>query len=476
MLVFFRGVAQMMATLLIPHGVFYLWFVISFMCVKEFELGTVVGIPISSPPVSVYATAPSDIPSDLFGPIQISPTVVPREMPPAMPMPPMYPYFPTAPNPVLTGKCPVNISAFTQTVDLTAADCSAPLATYLGNVICCPQVHSMLRIFQGKQSLASGSLVLNITIAKYCLKDIVSVLTSSGANNTISTLCSVKPSNLTGGSCPVKDVINFEQIVNTSKLLDACRSVDPLKECCRPVCEPAIVEAAVHLASRDWSSLAKNAALASPAEQVTLNDCKGVVFSWLSRRLDPDTANNAFRILFSCKVNKVCPLSFEDTSAVVEACSGPFPSNSSCCSTVNNYILTMQKQMLITNKQALNCATVFGSMLQKKGVVTDIYELCDVDLKDFSLQATGQEGCLLRSLPTDVVVDSSSGVSFTCDLSDNIAAPWPSSSTLSSLSTCAAASLPALPTSETSGYMGDCGIAVESYLMSSLCILFIIFL
>jgi len=40
-------------------------------------------------------------------------------------------------------------------------------------------------------------------------------------------------------------------------------------------------------------------------------------------------------------------------------------------------------------------------------------------------------GCLLRSLPGDVIFDNSSGFSFTCDLSDNIAAPW------TSLSLCA---------------------------------------
>lgn len=42
--------------------------------------------------------------------------------------------------------------------------------------------------------------------------------------------------------------------------------------------------------------------------------------------------------------------------------------------------------MLITNQQAIICASVFGSMLRKGGVLTDVYELCDVDLKDFSLQ------------------------------------------------------------------------------------------
>ena len=29
---------------------------------------------------------------------------------------------------------------------------------------------------------------------------------------------------------------------------------------------------------------------------------------------------------------------------------------------------------------------MFGSMLQKAGVADDIYGLCDIDLKDFSLQ------------------------------------------------------------------------------------------
>jgi hypothetical protein len=90
-------------------------------------------------------------------------------------------------------------------------------------------------------------------------------------------------------------------------------------------------------------------------------------------------------------------------------------------------------------------------MLRKGGVMTNIYELCDVDLKDFSVQAYGmQQGCLLRSYPADLIFDNTSGYSFTCDLTDNIAAPWPSSSSMSSLSLCAPEmSLPALPTSQT---------------------------
>ena len=37
-------------------------------------------------------------------------------------------------------------------------------------------------------------------------------------------------------------------------------------------------------------------------------------------------------------------------------------------------------------------------------------------------------GCLLPSLPSDATYDNTSGVSFICDLNDNIAAPWPSAS------------------------------------------------
>ncbi|XVF49737.1 hypothetical protein PTKIN_Ptkin04bG0037500 [Pterospermum kingtungense] len=176
-----------------------------------------------------------------------------------------------------------------------------------------------------------------------------------------------------------------------------------------------------------------------------INDCKGVVYSSLSRKLSPDAANTAFRVLSACKVSKVCPLEFNQPSGVIKACRNVVAPSPSCCSSLNSYFAGIQKQMLITNMQAIICATVFGSMLRKGGVMTNVYKPCDVDLKDFSIQ-----GCLLRSLPADVVFDNSTGYSFTCDLTDNIAAPWPSSSSMSSLSLCASEmSLPALPTSDT---------------------------
>ncbi|OMO73248.1 hypothetical protein CCACVL1_17362 [Corchorus capsularis] len=391
---------------------------------------------------SVLANPPI---TGLFEPIEISPAVFPRYPYPDESLPPMYPSFPTTYEPNLTGRCPVNFSALSNIMGKTASDCSLPLAALVGNVICCPQLASLLHIFQGYYSNSSDKLVLRNAVANDCFSDIISILASRGANSTIHTLCSVKSSNLTGGSCPVNDVITFEKMVNTSKLLESCSSVDELKECCRPVCQPAIMEAALQI-SGSQMMLNDNKNMVGETNHIdALNDCKGVVYSYLSRKLPPDAANKAFRMLSACKVNKVCPLEFNQPSEVIKACRNVAAPSPSCCSSLNTYIAGIQKQMLITNKQAIICATMFGSMLRKGGVMTNIYELCDVDLKDFSIQ-----GCLLRSFPADVVFDNSTGYSFTCDLTDNIAAPWPSSSSMSSLSLCAPEmSLPALPKSDT---------------------------
>lgn len=82
----------------------------------------------------------------------------------------------------------------------------------------------------------------------------------------------------------------------------------------------------------------------------------------------------------------VCPLTFKEPTEVINACWNVAAPSPSCCSSLNTYITGIQKQMLITNKQAIICATLFGSMLRGGGVMTNIYELCDVDLKDFSIQ------------------------------------------------------------------------------------------
>ena len=248
--------------------------------------------------------------TDLFEPIEISPAVFPHLPSPTESFPPMYPSFPATYEPVLTGKCPVNFSAISSILNKTASDCSLPLASLVGNVICCPQFSSLLHIFQGYYSTNSDKLVLQDGMANDCFSDIISILASRGANSTIPTICSVKSSNLTGGSCPIKDVSTFEKTVNTSKLLEACSTVDPLKECCRPVCRPAIMDAAVQISVRH-SVMSDNKNILGETSHVdVLNDCKGVVSSWLSRKLSSDAANTTFRILSACKVNKGMVFSF----------------------------------------------------------------------------------------------------------------------------------------------------------------------
>ncbi|CAI8611609.1 unnamed protein product [Vicia faba] len=376
------------------------------------------------------ANEPTSGDSGLFDPIEISPSVMPKVPFPTDSVPPMYPipYVPTRYEPVLTG-----------------------------NVVCCPQFSSLIHIFQGFFSMKSDYLVLSNALADHCFSDIVSILASRGANSTIPTLCSIKSSNLTGGSCPVKNDSTFETIVNTSKLVEACRTVDPLKECCRPVCRPAIMDAALQISGRQMMINSDNMARQMNHTDY-LNDCKGVVYSYLSKQLSSQAANKAFRILSACKVNKVCPLTFKEPSDVIAVCKNVAAPSPTCCSSLNTYIAETQQKILITNKQAIICATQFGSMLRGGGVMTNVYDLCDVDLKDFSVQAAlglQDGGCLLRSLPGDVIFDNSSGVSFTCDLSDNIAAPWPSSSSFTSLSFCAPEmSLPALPISQSLKNMG----------------------
>ncbi|KAJ6371776.1 hypothetical protein OIU77_002152 [Salix suchowensis] len=416
---------------------------------SSFQVAVALQTPLEPNHVSSTSELATPPISGLFGPIEISPSVLPRYPYPGENLAPMYPTFPTTYEPNLTGKCPVNFTAMSNVIDRTASDCSQPLAALVGNVICCPQLGSLLHIFQGYFSGNSDKLVLQNAVADDCFSDIISILASRGANITIPTLCSVKSLNLTGGLCPVKDVVNFEKIVNTSKLLEACSTVDPLKECCRPICQSAIMEAALEISGTQLTINDYKDSVTVPNHNDPLSDCKGVVFSYISRKLSADAASSAFRIVSACKVNKVCPLNFTQPLEVIKACRNVAAPNPSCCSSLNTYIAGIQNQMLITNKQAIICATVLGSKLRQGGVMTNVYELCDIDLKDFSIQAYGQQGCLLRSLPADVILDNSTGFSFTCDLTDNIAAPWPSSSSVSSLSLCAPEmSLPALPTSQ----------------------------
>lgn len=257
--------------------------------------------PIHVSPMSELASSPS---SGLFDPIEISPSVIPHYPNPVEPLPPMYPVFPNRYEPNITGKCPVNFSLMSSLMDKTASDCTDPLAALLRNVICCPQLSSFLHLFQGFYSNNSDKLVVQDAVANYCFADIISILASRGADSNVPTICSVKSSNLTGGSCPVKDVVTFEKTVNTSKLLEACSTVDPLKECCRPVCQPAIMEATLKISGRQLMMDENKNMVGELNHSDPLADCKGVVYSYLSRKLPLDVVNGALRIFSTCKVNK----------------------------------------------------------------------------------------------------------------------------------------------------------------------------
>ncbi|MCO5596703.1 hypothetical protein L7F22_050771 [Adiantum nelumboides] len=429
-----------------PHLLFVIAF-LSCLCIWA-------STALSPEPAIMYIGSPYMNPA--ASPSGLEPSAAPDSLVPLLPSSPLYPFEPNGPVPQPTfGLCGLVPEALNGVAQKTAVDCMGPLAKFVGNVICCPQFGSMMRIVQGKLSSVSGSLALNDTGAQLCFGEAVSFMMELGANDTLSTLCSVKPENLTKGLCPVSTVTEFEQVVSKSNLLAACTSIDPLKECCKPVCSQAINTAAAQLASRTLSSLALNGSSTDHINPKVVDDCEAVVLSWLASQLGPESANSVFRNLYSCKVNKGCPLVFKDPSSVISSCGGSSPSNITCCMSLYSYISELQKQMLITNVQALNCVTLFGSMLIKKGVEIDLYGLCQVDLKDFSLQVHGEQGCLLRAIPSDVVDDKTTGISFTCDLNDNIAAPWPSSSSQSSFSLCASSdSLPALPVTDTSGLAG----------------------
>lgn len=257
--------------------------------------------PSQTSSVSLLASSPQ---TGIFEPIQISPAVIPHYPFPGGSLAPIYPTYPNTYEPVLTGRCPVNFSAISTIMDKTASDCNQLLASVVGNVICCPQFSSLLHIFQGFYSTSSYNLVLQNGVADDCFKDIVSILASRGANSSIPNICSTKSSNLTGGSCPVKDIATFEKTVNTSKLLDACSTVDPLKECCRPSCQTVIMDATLKITGVQ-SLINDNKNIGGMTNHTdVLNDCKGVVYSWMSRNLPHDSADKAFRILSACKVNK----------------------------------------------------------------------------------------------------------------------------------------------------------------------------
>ncbi|KAJ0759415.1 putative uncharacterized GPI-anchored protein-lke [Helianthus annuus] len=321
-----------------------------------------------------------------------------------------------------SGKCPLNFSNVESVITTTAIDCWGSLAPYLANVVCCPQLDATINILLGQ---SSGTLTLNDeTLAKYCLSDMTQLLEAQGSYNQLLELCSINHTNLTRASCPLVDLTQVENILNKSIVFESCKRVDPVKECSHRECENAITDAAINMASKNHSM------------PDMIDDCKKIVLRWLASKLEPSDASKVLRGISSCKINKVCPLVFPDTKNVSKACGNTNTNRTTCCDALEHYITKLQDQSFITNLQAISCASSFASSLQKANVSINVYDICRVKLKDFSLQ---DSGCLFPSLPFDVTYDQSSGIDFKCDLNDNVAAPWPlspHSSSNPSRSTC----------------------------------------
>ncbi|EXB53808.1 hypothetical protein L484_006297 [Morus notabilis] len=395
---------------------------------------------------------------------QISPSGTPQPFLPLLAPSPLAPYTNTT-SPKLSGMCALNFTAAEGLMSTTSIDCWSVFAPLLANVICCPQLEATLAILIGQSSKDTNLLALNGTTAKHCLSDIEQILVGQGANDSLRQICSIRSTYLTEASCPVKDVDEFESTVDTSKLLAACEKINPVKECCEQICQNAILEAAtkISLKASDLLSMAGSHVL--PEHSSEVNDCKNIVLRWLASQLSPAHAKEVLRGLSNCKVNKVCPLVFPDMRHVAKDCGNEVSNPTACCTAMESYVSHLQKQSFITNLQALDCATSLGMKLRKSNITRDVYSLCHISLKDFSLQ---EYGCLLPSMPSDAAFDTS-GISFLCDLNDNIPAPWPNTSQVSASSCKTTVKIPALPaaTSAQSGLYIDDAMLIM-FLVSSM--------
>ncbi|KAK4485101.1 hypothetical protein RD792_007710 [Penstemon davidsonii] len=370
-----------------------------------------------------------------------SPTASPLPYLPLLLAPSPLAPFTNSTIPKLSGLCVLNFTALASMMQVTSTDCISGFAPLLANVVCCPQLEATLVILIGQLSNYTNTLALNGSLAGHCLSDIEQILVGHGANVGLSKICSIHSSNLTEGSCPVSDVAEFESIVDSSNLIAACGNIDTVNECCKQVCQNAILEAARKLAEKAYNLLSLGVSHVSD-HSTRINDCKSIVLRWLGSKLEPSRAKDVLRGLSNCRINKVCPLNFPNMSHVIEGCGTGTSNQTACCGAVENYVSHLQKQSLVTNLQALNCAASFGVKLRKANITQNVYSQCRISLKDFSLQ---DSGCLLPSLPSDVVFDIKTGASFLCDLNDNIPAPWPASSLLPASSCNKTVKIPALP-------------------------------
>ncbi|KAF9607976.1 hypothetical protein IFM89_003896 [Coptis chinensis] len=337
-----------------------------------------------------------------------------KDSPPFIPVlspPPLMP-FTNKTFPRLSGLCSLNFSAVESMMQKTAVDCFESFAPYVANVICCPQLEATISILIGQSSKDTGNLSLDQTHANHCLSDIEQILASQGAASNLRQICLIQPSNLTEVSCPVKLTDEFESTVDATKLLATCQRIDPVNECCTEICQSMISEAAKTIASKDNGVSSKDGVRILPEHLPMVNDCKSIVLRWIASKLDPSAAKKVLRGLSNCKLNKACPLKLPDIESVAKNCVDGISNKTACCGAMNSCVSHLQNQSFVTNLQALDCASMFGMRLQKANVTENVYNLCRISLKDFSVQATK-----LPALPAAASGQSEAGGAFVCSSS-----------------------------------------------------------
>ncbi|KAF5746067.1 hypothetical protein HS088_TW06G00232 [Tripterygium wilfordii] len=304
----------------------------------------------------------------------------------------------------------------------SAVDCYDFFNPFLNNAVCCPQFRATLDILMGQSSKNTGSLVLDQEQAMICLFEVNQILYNRGTDEDVGSYCSIPPTYLAEGSCPVTHVSEFESIVNSTRLLDACRKIDPVNECCKQDCQRAILRAAIEIALKS-SSASHGVRLSTK-----IKDCKNIVRRWLASKLDPSSANGVLRALTSCEINKVCPLDFPEVTDVSKECGGVISNSTSCCTAMEFYMTYLQEQTLLTDLQSVNCAISLGKKLRKANVTQNVYSLCNIKLMDFTAQ--GYSGCLLPRVPVDAIYNNPSGLGVSCNINGDVEAPWRSNSSM----------------------------------------------
>ncbi|GJT98251.1 uncharacterized GPI-anchored protein-like protein [Tanacetum coccineum] len=375
----------------------------------------------------------SDLPmlniSQAQSPVE-GPVLDPQPVVPLLAPSPLMPFIPVG-VPNLTGKCPLNFSNAESVLTTTAIDCWDSLAPYLANAVCCPQLDAVIKILIGQSSFSSGTLAVSEAHAKDCLSDIVQILEAQGSNSHLLEICSIYPSNLTQATCPMVDVTEIENTINIPKTIESCEKIDPVKECHHKVCESAIMDAAVEIASKNYSMPDMVDGLLSLERLAMIDDCKKIVIRWLASKLNTSDASKVLRGISSCTINKgtffltlsfsrfdpVCPLVFPDTKNVSKECGNTISNQTTCCNAMESYMTQLQDQSFVTNLQAFNCAYSLASTLQKANVSANVL--------------------LLRS---DVIHHGPA----TCYTTVGSQAPWPNSKAYSPAAS-SNMNLPALP-------------------------------